>query len=257
MEITKQLIKHGASSVQIVTRSSEKYRAALKFIKQDVDLADCSVSLAVGDFYQENLEEEIFGPADNKNGTPRFNTLINCAGLSQTSALIVTGSTDISKILRVNLEAPIRLSQRLLSDYFTYGRSLSKDSANTNKEETPFCVINISSLLAARGGYGSSVYASAKAGLVAFTRTLTLEAAAMQQRNPKLPPFRANVVLPGYIDTPMIQNFSEKQNQKLRQEIPLNRYGLPEEVADAVLFLLKNEYANNTVLNLDGGLSAT
>lgn len=186
-----------------------------------------------------------------------FNTLINCAGLSQTSALIVTGSTDVSKILRVNLETPIRLSQRILSDYFTYGRSLSKDSAQPRiTDPTSFCVINISSLLANRGGYGSSVYASAKAGLVAFTRTLSLEAAAMQERNPRLPPFRANVVLPGYIDTPMIQNFSEKQNEKLKQEIPLGRFGLVEEVADAVMFLLKNEYANNTILNLDGGLSA-
>lgn len=55
----------------------------------------------------------------------------------------------------------------------------------------------------------------------------------------------------------MIEAFSADYRRKLEGEIPLGRYGTAAEVADAVLFLLRNEYANNTVLNLDGGLSAT
>lgn len=54
----------------------------------------------------------------------------------------------------------------------------------------------------------------------------------------------------------MISAFSESYQRKLEGEVPLGRYGTPQEVADAVLFLVGNEYANNCVLNLDGGLSA-
>lgn len=70
-------------------------------------------------------------------------------------------------------------------------------------------------------------------------------------------PFRANVVVPGYVETPMVGSFSGKIRQDIEDEIPLHRFGRPDEVADAVVFLLANEYANNCVLNLDGGLSAS
>lgn len=168
----------------------------------------------------------------------------------------MTSSAAASEILKVNLEAPIELSRQMLKEYFSCGKSLSKQSTEPHTRPPSFCVVNISSLLAERGGYGTSVYSTSKAGLTAFTRTLTLEAAAIRDKFPTLPPFRANVVVPGYIDTPMLGNFSKVHKDKLVAEIPLRRYGTAEEVAGAVLFLLGNEYANNTVLNLDGGLSA-
>ncbi|KAK5060102.1 hypothetical protein LTR84_009986 [Exophiala bonariae] len=71
-----------------------------------------------------------------------------------------------------------------------------------------------------------------------------------------MPPLRANAILPGYIDTPMIEGFSQGRKEDLIAQIPLRRFGKPAEVADAIMFLLHNEYANNCVLKLDGGLSA-
>lgn len=92
---------------------------------------------------------------------------------------------------------------------------------------------------------------------------------------------RSNAIVPGYIDTPMIAGefvcfygdtwwqsieqrtnhtyiigFSENESTKLMENIPLGRFGNPHEIADAAVFLAQNEYANNCVLNLDGGLSA-
>lgn len=187
----------------------------------------------------------------------KFDTLINCAGISQSQALLSTSSEAISEILKINLEIPIKLSRHLLKEYFAFGKRLAKGPLSQIQAPKSFCIVNISSLLANRGGYGSSVYSTSKSGLTAFTRAITLEAASIRERFPILPPFRANVLSPGYIDTPMIENFSKAQREKLEYEIPLRRYGTAEEVADAVMFLLKNEYANNTILNLDGGLSAT
>jgi NAD(P)-dependent dehydrogenase (short-subunit alcohol dehydrogenase family) len=67
---------------------------------------------------------------------------------------------------------------------------------------------------------------------------------------------RSNAIVPGYIETPMIAGFSEGENERLKGLIPLGRFGTPNEVADAAVFLAGNEYANNCVVNLDGGLSA-
>lgn len=67
---------------------------------------------------------------------------------------------------------------------------------------------------------------------------------------------RSNAIVPGYIETPMIEDFSPGEVERLKAMIPLHRFGDPREIADAAVFLAQNEYANNCVLNLDGGLSA-
>lgn len=67
---------------------------------------------------------------------------------------------------------------------------------------------------------------------------------------------RSNAIVPGYIETPMIEDFSPGEVERLKTMIPLHRFGDPREIADAAVFLAQNEYANNCVLNLDGGLSA-
>lgn len=207
----------------------------------------------------------IHNPHDRSTGTRRFNTLINCAGVTQAQGLLGTSPTSSSLILRTNLEAPIELSRQLLKDYFALGTLLSKqpkhpdlslNSPATTTASPSYCVINISSLLADRGGHGSSIYATSKAGLVAFTRTLALEAASIRARFPSLPAFRANVVAPGYVDTPMLSALAPARREELCRSIPLRRFAEPAEVAGAVLFLLANEYANNALVNLDGGLSA-
>lgn len=132
------------------------------------------------------------------------------------------------------------------------------------------CIINISSLLAQKGGTGAVPYAASKAGILGLTRALTVEAA----KSLRDVVIRSNAIVPGYIDTPMISGilycsgiwilwangqpagFSEGDAARLKESIPLRRFGDPREVADAAVFLVRNEYANNCVLNLDGGLSA-
>ncbi|CAK7212989.1 hypothetical protein SCUCBS95973_001647 [Sporothrix curviconia] len=109
------------------------------------------------------------------------------------------------------------------------------------------CIVNMSSLLAVQGGYGASAYAASKAGVVALTRSLVDEGKSRQ--------IRANVILPGYIESSMTDSITDAARADLIDRIPLRRFGLTDEVADAALFLVRNKYANNCSLNLDGGLS--
>jgi 3-oxoacyl-[acyl-carrier protein] reductase len=81
--------------------------------------------------------------------------------------------------------------------------------------------------------------------VLGFTRALAAEYASHW--------VRVNAIVPGYVTSDMTKDLD---SETLRQRIPLGRFGTPEEIAQAALFLAQNEYAHNCVLNLDGGLSA-
>ncbi|RFN43484.1 3-ketoacyl-(acyl-carrier-protein) reductase [Fusarium flagelliforme] len=156
--------------------------------------------------------------------------LVNCAGVSQTSFIKRTSDEDIRNILDTNLQSAI-----LASKY-------AKMNAHG-------CIINVSSLMANKNGAGASVYAASKAGLVAFTRALATEYSPRS--------IRVNALLPGWIASPMWDHLKPDIQQQYLKDCPLRRVGQPDEVADAAIFLATNRFANNCVLNLDGGLSAT
>ncbi|KAK3986605.1 hypothetical protein QBC44DRAFT_332964 [Cladorrhinum sp. PSN332] len=167
---------------------------------------------------------------------PKIDILINCAGTSLTKLLPLTTENEINSNLSTNLAGAI-LGCKLV------GKSMI--SQRRHQEPTDKCIINISSLLARKSVIGSSVYAASKAGMLGLTTSLAREYGAYG--------IRVNAILPGYIDTAMTEGLSR---EKWHAEIPLKRFGSPEEVADAAAFLAKNQYANNCILNLDGGLSA-
>ncbi|KAF7617669.1 3-oxoacyl-acyl carrier protein reductase [Aspergillus flavus] len=174
--------------------------------------------------------------------------LINAAGISNSNILPKTSPEEVSQTLRTNLEGAIFTSRALLRASLR-----NRLKGRTGETRPPSkCIINISSLLALKGGTGAVSYAASKAGLLGLTRSLTVEATG-SLRNVVV---RSNAIVPGYIETPMIADFSEGQNERLKESIPLGRFGAPEEIADAAVFLAGNEYANNCVINLDGGLSA-
>ncbi|KAL4943768.1 hypothetical protein BDV06DRAFT_210790 [Aspergillus oleicola] len=177
--------------------------------------------------------------------------LINAAGISTSTVLPRTDPADISRVLRTNLEGSL-LTSRALVRASIRSRVGSKNRGNEDSSPPSKCIINISSLLALKGGTGAVPYAASKAGVLGLTRSLTVEAS----KSLRAQVIRCNAIVPGYIETPMIADFSDNENARLKEDIPLRRFGQPHEVADAAVFLAQNEYANNCVINLDGGLSA-
>ncbi|KAL4961743.1 uncharacterized protein BDV14DRAFT_192067 [Aspergillus stella-maris] len=179
--------------------------------------------------------------------------LINAAGISTSTVLPRTDPDDISQVLRTNLEGSL-LTSRALVRASIRSRMGSKNRGTDDVPPPPQskCIINIASLLALKGGTGAVPYAASKAGVLGLTRSLTVEVSKSLRGQV----IRCNAIVPGYIETPMIADFSEGENAKLKEEIPLRRFGQPHEIADAAVFLAQNEYANNCVINLDGGLSA-
>ncbi|OTA79465.1 hypothetical protein M434DRAFT_238678 [Hypoxylon sp. CO27-5] len=162
----------------------------------------------------------------------RLDILVNAAGISQSSFLFASAVPTINEIIATNLMGTIWGCKYVIPKMM---------------KQRGGCIINVSSLLAAHGGRGASVYAASKAGVVGLTRSLAWEVGRFG--------IRANVLLPGYIQTDMTKDMDK--NGELSSMIPMGRLGLAEEVAHAALFLAKNPYAHNCVLNIDGGLSAT
>ncbi|KAK3304159.1 uncharacterized protein B0T15DRAFT_231557 [Chaetomium strumarium] len=163
---------------------------------------------------------------------PRIDILVNCAGIAQQSLLVRTSEDQVEQLLDANLRGTI-LGCKIVGKQMISQRQGG-------------CIINLSSLLAMRGSIGTAVYAATKAGQLGLTTALSQEYGSYG--------VRVNAIVPGYINSDMTQDLAKKD--ELTGKIPLRRFGHVDEVADAAAFLAKNEYANNCILHIDGGLSA-
>lgn len=163
----------------------------------------------------------------------RVDILVNGAGVSINELLIDTSLEDWERVQRVNLTGSFLASQAA-------ARQMIKQRAGN--------IINIVSLSGQRGGFGRAAYGSSKAGLEVLTKIMAVELAQYG--------INVNGVAPGPIDTPMTQAVhDEGTRQSYYALTPMRRYGTPEEVADAMVFLASDEarYVHGHILNVDGG----
>jgi len=124
----------------------------------------------------------------------------------------------------------------------------SRAVAKVMMKQRSGCIVNITSIMGLTGNAGQANYASAKAGLIGFTKSLARE---LGSRN-----IRVNAVAPGWIDTAMTDSLPESVREAILKQIPLGRLGKAEDVAGAVVFLCSEEasYITGQVLTVDGGL---
>ncbi|CRL28232.1 Short-chain dehydrogenase/reductase SDR [Penicillium camemberti] len=267
--IAERFLQEGASTIVLVGRSQtrlEEAAAKLKSLAVTLsELGESNDEVATRAPEEDNQQSTqgnirlLVGDVSNAGSWMRelekemanVDILVNAAGISISNILPRSELEDISTILRTNLEGAILTSRALMrASIRSRIRNRSDPAAGTKPPSK--CIINVSSLLALKGGTGAVPYAASKAGLLGLTRSLAVEASASM----KDIVIRSNAIVPGYIETPMVADFTPGETSRLKDLIPLHRFGDPREIADAAVFLAQNEYANNCVLNLDGGLSA-
>jgi 3-oxoacyl-[acyl-carrier protein] reductase len=166
----------------------------------------------------------------------QLDILVNNAGVIRDTLLLTMSTGDWKKVHDVNLTGAF-LMTRMAAELMV--------PKHRGK------IVNIASVSGIRGGRGQTNYASAKGGLIAFTRACAVELA------PK--GIQVNAVLPGFIETEMSTRAMRRAGETILERIPAHRFGSPQEVANLVVFLASDmsEYVTGQAIPVDGGLSVS
>jgi len=166
----------------------------------------------------------------------RLDAVVNNAGVAVFAPLLETSDDDWSRVLAVNLTGPFLCT---------------KAAVPLMREHGGGAIVNITSISAVRASTLRSAYGTSKAGLAHLTRQLAVELASLG--------IRVNGVAPGPVDTAMAKAVHTAEiRADYHDAIPLNRYGLEEELAEAVFFLCSDRasYITGQILAVDGGFDA-
>ncbi|HOP94654.1 MAG TPA: 3-oxoacyl-[acyl-carrier-protein] reductase [Dictyoglomaceae bacterium] len=189
-----------------------------------------------GEIYKADvsIEEEVEGLFSfllEKWG--KLDILVNNAGITRDNLLLRMKVEEWDKVINTNLKGTFLCTKAAV-------KIMLKQKSGR--------IINISSIVGLKGNIGQANYASAKAGIIGFTKSVAREVASRG--------ITVNAIAPGFISTEMTLVLSEEMRKKILEEIPLGRFGTCEDVAAAVKFLASDEanYITGVVLNIDGGL---
>lgn len=225
--IAEEFAKHGANVIVSGT-VKERAQEVAKELAEKYGVNTLGVGMDVSDPRSvEDAFKEInaaFGGVD---------ILVNNAGITRDTLFLRMKTEDWQKVLDVNLTGAFLVTKQVVR-YMTkkrWGR-----------------IINISSVVGFTGNVGQVNYATTKAGLIGFTKSLAKELAP---RN-----VLVNAVAPGFIETDMTENLKEEIKEEYKKQIPLGRFGKPEEVAKVVLFLASPmaDYITGETIHVNGGM---
>src|SRR6202142_1256145 len=174
--------------------------------------------------------------AETERRFGRLDALVNNAGIAVFAPLLQTSDDDWRRVLEVNLTGPFLCT---------------KAAVPLMREHGGGAIVNVTSISGLRASTLRSAYGTSKAGLAHLTKQLAVELASLG--------IRVNGVAPGPVDTAMAKAVhSEEIRADYHDAIPLNRYGLEEELAEAVFFLCSDRasYITGQILAVDGGFDA-
>ena len=163
----------------------------------------------------------------------KIDVLINNAGITKDNLTIRMKDEEWSKVININLSSTFLITKNVIK----------KMLKNKNGK-----IINITSIVGHTGNIGQANYAASKAGLIGMSKSLALE---YGKKNIKI-----NCVSPGFIKSEMTDKISENFRQVLQDKISLERFGDPEDVANAVLFLSSHlsDYITGETIHVNGGM---
>lgn len=204
--------------------AAEQFRKDLDQHGERLQLHQCDVSdyEAVEKLYQEIEEEH-----------ETIDILVNNAGIRRDGVLAMMPQEDWNRVIDINL---------------TGSYTMSKFAVQLMVKQKYGRIIFITSPMAHLGFAGQANYAASKAGQVGMMKSLSKETAKRK--------ITVNCVSPGFIATELINDLTKEQVKEYKKMVPMRRFGTPEEVADAVLFLAGSHaaYITGSVLEVNGGL---
>lgn len=163
----------------------------------------------------------------------RIDILINNAGITRDSLLMRMKESDWDAVMNTNLKGVFNCTKAV-------SRIMMKQKSGN--------IVNMTSVVGLMGNAGQSNYAAAKAGVIGFTKSMAKELAPRG--------ITVNAIAPGFITTDMTAVLSDQVKTDLADKIPLGRLGEPEDISNAVLFLVSGSanYITGQTINIDGGM---
>ncbi len=163
----------------------------------------------------------------------KIDILVNNAGITRDALLIRMKEADWDAVLDINLKGVFHCTKAVLP-------TMTKQRSGK--------IVNIASIVGVMGNAGQANYVASKAAVIGLTKTTAREYASRG--------ITVNAVAPGFIETAMTAALSQDVRQRLMEQIPLGRLGMPQDVANAVLFLVSEQagYMTGQVLHVNGGM---
>ena len=163
----------------------------------------------------------------------KIDILINNAGITRDTLLMRMSDEQFDEVLNTNLKSCFKLCRAAIMPMMKnrYGR-----------------IINMASIIGVIGGAGQANYAASKGGMIAMTKSIAAEVASRG--------ITANCIAPGFVKTPMTDGLPEELKETYLKQIPAGRFGEPEDIANACVFLASEEaaYINGQTININGGM---
>ena len=221
--IVKKLNEAGANILASGTKTEKLKELKNNFEKIKIMNFDISKSEKIEEFI-ENATKELGGNLDG---------IINNAGITQDNLAIRMKLDEWEKVININLTSTFLMSK------FAIKKMLKNKSGK---------IVNITSVVGHTGNLGQANYTASKAGIIAMSKSLAIEYA---KKN-----INVNCISPGFIKTAMTDKIDENFKKVIISKIPSARLGEPDDIANAVLFLISNQsdYINGETLHVNGGM---
>lgn len=198
--------------------------------KLDSEFDDSYIKIPA-DLAAEGAAVELIMNTIEKAG--KIDVLINNAGITKDTLLIRMTDEQFDDVINTNLRSCFKMCRAVIMPMMKqrFGR-----------------IINMASIIGTIGGPGQANYAASKGGMIAMTKSIAAEVASRG--------ITANCIAPGFIKTPMTDVLSDELKQSYLAQIPAGRFGEPEDIANACVFLASDEasYINGQTLHVNGGM---
>ena len=223
-EIAKELAESGITVIANYNKSEEE----AKKLQQELEKQNLKSEIFKADVSKREDIKKIVEYTIEKYG--KIDILINNAGFSEYKLFTDETDEDWNKLINTNLYSAFAMSQEVIPNMVH------------NKKG---CIINISSIWGIVGGSLEVLYSISKAGLDGMTKALAKELGPSN--------IRVNSIAPGMINTKMNSKFTEKEIEEIKEEIPLERLGDPQDIAKCVKWLIDDNYTTGQVISINGG----
>lgn len=219
-QIAKELSKQGIKVIANYNKSEEQAKLLQK--------ENPEINIYKADVTKREEIKQMVEYAINKYG--KIDILVNNAGVAETKLFTEVTDDDWNKIINTNLYSAFCVTQEVLPNMIH------------NKSG---CIINISSVWGIVGSSCETIYSISKAGMNSMTKSLAKELGPSN--------IRVNSIAPGFIDTDMNNMYSIEEINCIKEEIPLRKIGITEDISKCVNWLIEDNYTTGQIISINGG----